>query len=87
MARPLPPPDVPLVDLQTGKVAQVWFDYFRGQDRFSSSSTVGGGNSSSVWFYGSALPASSLGIDGDFYIRTSGTSIIAFYVKQSGTWA
>lgn len=89
MAKPIPPPDVPLLEIVngklTGRIAQVWYEFLLGFAR-GSTATTGGGNSTSVWFYGSTVPASSLGVDGDFHIQTSGTSIVAFRVKSGGVW-
>jgi hypothetical protein len=34
MARPIPPPDVAIVDPETGRVTQVWYDYLKGRDGF-----------------------------------------------------
>jgi hypothetical protein len=86
MARPLPPPDVPITEPQTGRPTQVFYDYLFSRDRGSTGSGTNGGNSGAVIFYGSGLPSNSIGVNGDFYIRTSGTSIIAFYVKSGGVW-
>lgn len=33
MARPLPPPDVPVVEPTTGLISQTWFDYLKDRDQ------------------------------------------------------
>lgn len=87
MARPIPPPDVPLAEPQTGKITQTWYDYLFGRDRGSTGTGTNGGNSGAVWFYGTGVPSDTIGVNGDFFIRRSGTSIVAIYVKTGGTWA
>jgi len=85
VARPLPPPDVPVVEPTTGKISQTWYDYFKARDR-GIGFTTGGGSSSAVWYYGTGVPSNSIGVDGDFYMRISGTTLIGVYVKQGGVW-
>lgn len=33
MARPMPSPDVPIVDITTGKMTTPWFDYLASRDK------------------------------------------------------
>lgn len=35
MAKPLPGLDVPLVDVQTGNMAQAWFEYFQNHQKLT----------------------------------------------------
>lgn len=35
MARPIPSLDAPVVDPQTGKMTQVWFEYFATREKLS----------------------------------------------------
>lgn len=44
----------------------------------------GGGGGGSTWRSGSTVPSSGLGIDGDFYLRTSNGDV---YQKASGTYS
>jgi hypothetical protein len=92
VSKPIPPSDVSLLELDpagrpTGRMAQPWYDYFFARDRGSRGTGSNGGNSGAVWFYGTGIPANTLGLDGDFYMRKSGTSLIGIYVKANGTWA
>lgn len=84
MALPIPTPDVPLADPATGLMTQEWFNYFRSRDRGASGAS--GGSNISAWFYGTGVPSNSLGIDGDFYMQKTGSTVTAFYVKSGGIW-
>jgi hypothetical protein len=42
------------------------------------------GADGSVWYNGAGVPGGGLGIDGDYYIRTSNGDV---YFKSAGTWA
>jgi hypothetical protein len=42
------------------------------------------GTPGSVWYYGSGVPSSGLGINGDYYLRTSNDDV---YQKASGSWS
>lgn len=44
---------------------------------------AGGGGGGSVWYTGSGAPSGGLGVDGDFYLRSSNGD---FYEKVAGTW-
>lgn len=41
------------------------------------------GTNGTIWYSGSGLPASALGVNGDHYLRTDNEST---YIKTSGTW-
>jgi len=84
MPRPIPQPNVQLVDTKTGLITPSWYEYLKDKDRVTSG--VGGGSSNAVWFYGSVAPSSSLGLEGDFYMVLSGGTIAAVRVKQGGVW-
>jgi hypothetical protein len=81
---PIPPPDVQFIEPGTGRPTKEFYDYLKSKDRGVAGPN--GGSNTSAWFYGSAVPSNSLGVEDDFYIRTSGTSIIAFFVKTNGVW-
>jgi hypothetical protein len=40
MAVPLPPLDAPVIDLQTGLMTQIWYDYFSRHQRLTQLSDV-----------------------------------------------
>lgn len=44
----------------------------------------GGGGSGSTWYDGAGAPSSGLGVDGDYYLRTSNGDV---YHKASGAWS
>jgi hypothetical protein len=92
MARPIPTPDVQFCDPKTGLITQPWFEYFKSRDRGAPG--AGGGSNVSAWFYGTLDPAvpadalvlNKLGVNDDFYIRLSGSSVVGIFVKQNGAW-
>jgi len=84
MALPIPSPTVQFCDVKTGLISRPWYEYFKDKDRVTSG--VGGGSSNSVWFYGTAAPSNSLGLEGDFYMLLSGGAIGGVRVKQGGVW-
>lgn len=86
MARPLPQPNVAVVDLKTGLMTPPWYEYFVSRDRTTAG--VGGGSGTAVWFYGSVAPSNALGLEGDFYMLLNPTThaIIAVRIKQGGVW-
>ena len=85
MARPIPTPNVQFCDQKTGLITTPWYEYFKSRDRGAPTAT-GGGSNVSAWFYGTAVPANTLGVDGDFYIRTVGTTVAGIFVKINGVW-
>lgn len=44
----------------------------------------GGGGSGSTWYDGAGAPAGGLGVDGDYYLRTSNGDV---YTKAAGAWS
>ena len=84
MSRPIPTPDVALCDPKTGLMTTPWFNYFKERDRGAIGAS--GGSNIAAWYYGTAAPANTLGIDGDFYIQQTGTAVAAIYIKKSGVW-
>lgn len=42
------------------------------------------GNNGSTWYYGTTVPSSGLGVNGDFYLRTS---TAATYYRSGGAWS
>ena len=90
MVLPIPPPNVPFVDQNTGLIERDWYLYFKSRDRPVLSNLpigIGGGSNFSAWYYGTPAPSNSLGVQNDFYIQISAptpitpATIVAIYVK------